>query len=56
MGDTQRAVGLSGNAGDAILELDFENPLVRAHVADALFIAVSDLGHNLHSLLLLFVS
>lgn len=46
----QRAIGIYGDASNAIFYLNFKQTLIAAHIADAFFIQVSYFGHRNTSL------
>ncbi len=46
----QRAIGIYGDASNAIFYLNFKQTLIAAHIADAFFIQVSYFGNRNTSL------
>lgn len=51
MRNAQRLVGVRRDSGDAVLDLDFKDPLVRAYITDPFVVQIPDFVHSIDYLL-----
>lgn len=51
MRNAQRLVGVRRDSGDAVLDLDFKDPLVHAYIADPFVVQIPDFVHSIDYLL-----